>query len=728
MNIHTGRWYALALISLFSLSSFAAHAGALSVGISTLYNFCSEPNCADGASSAAGLIRDSAGNLYGTTADGGANTTVNGGRGGGTAFEISSAGAETVLYSFGSKSTDGYYPLAGLIEDAAGNLYGTTFYGGSSSGGTVFKLKPPAQQGGAWTETVLWSFGSKSADGQNPAAGLIRDAKGNLYGTTVYGGANGNGTVFEISSAGAESVLYSFKQLGLGDGLGPQAGLIQDAAGNLYGTTFQGGATGAGTVFKLTKTGQETVLYNFCPAYNTGSCPDGESPDAGLIEDAAGNLYGTTFTGGASGFGVVFELDPAGTETVLYSFCSEGSANCTDGANPAAGLLQDAAGNLYSTTVGGGGGNQECNLSGVPTCGTVFKLAPPAQQGSTWTETVLYSFCSAGGANCTDGEYPEGGLVEDSAGNLYGTTSLGGANGVNSGGTVFMFATGGAGGTATVTLTSSPNPSYVEESVTFSAVVSGYGATPTGSVTLEEGTTALGTVTLTNGKASLTTAFTESGNALIVASYSGDQNYKAANSKALKQVVKKYTTSAALASSLNPSAYGQAITFTATVSSAGPTPTGKVTFKNGSKSLGSATLSDGVATLTTPAIPVGTSTITAIYGGDAASKTSTSLALTQTVNQATSTTTIASSVNPSKAGQKVKFTATVTSPTTKPTGTVTFMDGSTVLGTGTITVATGTALYNTSTLSSGSHNITAVYEGTANIIGSTSPVLVQSVN
>jgi len=189
-----------------------------------------------------------------------------------------------------------------------------------------------------------------------------------------------------------------------------------------------------------------------------------------------------------------------------------------------------------------------------------------------------------------------------------------------------------------------------------------------------------------------------------------------------------YTTTTTLASSFNPSTYGEAVTFIATVSSEGPTPTGTVTFKNGSKTIGSATLSDGGAQITTSTLPVGNLAITASYGGDAANKKSTSPMLEQVVNQATSTTAIASSVNPSKAGQTVKFTATVTSPTTKPTGTVTFMDGSTVLGTGTLAKATGKATYSTSSLSTGSHNITAVYEGTADVSGSTSPVLVQTVH
>jgi len=279
---------------------------------------------------------------------------------------------------------------------------------------------------------------------------------------------------------------------------------------------------------------------------------------------------------------------------------------------------------------------------------------------------------------------------------------------------------------ATVTLTSSPNPSFVAQSVTFSVTVSGSGAIPTGSVAFKEGTTVLGTATLTSGKATFTITFPSSGTFSIVASYSGDANYSNSNSGALNQVVAQYTTSTALASSLNPSTFGQAVTLTATVSSAGTAPTGTVMFKNGTASLGSATISGGVAKLTKSTLPAGTLTITATYGGDTAHKKSTSKAVSQVVAQATSNTAIASSLNPSTTGVTVKFTATVTSPTTIPSGTVTFMDGSTTLGPGTL--VGGKASYSTSSLSTGSHNITAVYKGTVNIGGSTSPVLVQTVN
>ena len=281
---------------------------------------------------------------------------------------------------------------------------------------------------------VLYSFCPQSgcADGAQPVAGLIMDAAGNLYGTTRIGGAGVDcggpscGVVFKLAPDGTQTVLYSFcPQSGCADGAGPRAGLLMDAAGNLYGTTFSGGAQGSGVVFKLAPDGTETVLYSFCSQAN---CTDGLQPFAGLIMDAAGNLYGTTKvggtggTGGAFGQGVVFKLAPDGTQTVLYSFCSQ--ANCTDGSTPLAGLIMDAAGNLYGTTVTGGG-TPNPDLP-PPSTGVVFALAPDG------TETVLYSFCSQL-PNCTDGASPGAGLIMDAAGNLYGTTALGGIAPGNSG-------------------------------------------------------------------------------------------------------------------------------------------------------------------------------------------------------------------------------------------------------------------------------------------------------
>jgi uncharacterized repeat protein (TIGR03803 family) len=323
-----------------------------------LYSFGAQAN--DGANPQAGLIADSAGNLYGTTVNGGAGTV-------GTVFKLAPDGAETVLYSFGKRANDGANPYAGLIADSEGNLYGTTSLGGKGCGshyeptttcGTVFKVTPKGK------EKVLYSFGGGD-DGWNPLAGLIMDRAGNLFGTTEFGGHSGCGslncgTVFELAPDGTERVLYAFT--GGYDGYFPIAGVIADNAGNLYGATV---ASPGGIVFELTRKNKwaETALYHFCSKAN---CRDGNNPRGDLIEDDAGDFYGVTAVGGkardcdGSGCGVVFKLTPNGGQTVLYSFC------CSHGSNPVAGLIADSAGNLYGTTVNGGAANG----------GTVFKVTP----------------------------------------------------------------------------------------------------------------------------------------------------------------------------------------------------------------------------------------------------------------------------------------------------------------------------------------------------------------
>jgi uncharacterized repeat protein (TIGR03803 family) len=322
----------------------------------TLYSFSGSP---DGYVPLAGLIKDSDGNLYGTTAYGGLY-------GFGTVFEVSKTGVETVLYSFSGYPADGVYPQAGLVRDAAGNLFGTTQYGGPGSCqingftegcGTVFMLSNTG------VETVLHGFVSGTTDGQLPIARLLLDAAGNLYGTTCHGGTQGNGTVFKVTPGGTETVMYSFA--GTPDGSCPLAGLILHA-GIFYGTTYQGGASNYGTVFKLTKAGQETVLYSFSALHQ-----DGHYPQAALIRDSSGNLYGTTLGGGIetkychvieNGCGVIFKLSSAGKETVLHRF----AGYPIEGASPISDLLRDSLGNLYGTT----------DIGGTAEAGTVFEWAP----------------------------------------------------------------------------------------------------------------------------------------------------------------------------------------------------------------------------------------------------------------------------------------------------------------------------------------------------------------
>ena len=380
--------------------------GLLAVGVQSaeaqtetvLYSFGSQVG--DGSNPYAGLTLDTKGNLFGTTFQGGANGYFYG-----TIFEVTAARAEKVLHSFGNPGGDGQYPVAGLTLDTKGNLYGTTSGGGSGrydlGVGTVFEVTA------AGAEKVLYSFGSQpgDGDGSTPQGGLILDSKGNLYGTTLRGGAYGGGTVFEVTAAGAEKVLYSFYSQP-GDGFGPYAGLALDINGNLYGTTFYGGAYGSGTVFEVTAAGTEKVLYSF-----GSSAGDGNTPSASVIFDTKGDLYGTTRYGGAYKGGTVFELTAAGAEKVLHSFGSQAG----DGNTPVAALILDRKGNLYGTTWQGGAYNQ----------GTVFELTAAGE------EKVLYSFGSQSG----DGLVPGAGLTFDKMGNLYGTTYYGGAYG---NGTVFL--------------------------------------------------------------------------------------------------------------------------------------------------------------------------------------------------------------------------------------------------------------------------------------------------
>jgi uncharacterized repeat protein (TIGR03803 family) len=369
--------------------------------LTTLHSF----DGTDGRLSFAGLVQATNGNLYGTTYYGGTENS-------GEVFEITSDGTLTTLHSFCSKSgcTDGEYTYVVPIQGADGNFYGTTYLGGSNELGTVFKVTPS----GAFT--TLHTFGGP--DGSEPLAGLIQATNGDLYGTTYLGGSEGDGTIFKITPSGAFTTLHSFcSQSGCADGENPFAGLIQGIDGILYGTTFGGGsAKGFGTVFKITPSGTLTNLHSFCAQ---SGCPDGKFPQTGLIQASNGNLYGTTISGGAYGDGTIFEITPNGKLTTLYSVCSQ--SGCPDGNYLYAGLIQATDGNLYGIMdVGGANG-----------AGTIFKIT------LSGTLTTLYNFCSQSG--CPDGQYPSAGLVQGTDGNLYGTTADGGAKGY---GTVFSLSVG----------------------------------------------------------------------------------------------------------------------------------------------------------------------------------------------------------------------------------------------------------------------------------------------
>ncbi|HEY3638360.1 MAG TPA: choice-of-anchor tandem repeat GloVer-containing protein [Rhizomicrobium sp.] len=403
------------------MPSSAARAG---VTENVLYDFCSQAECTDGLNPNTALMMDATGNLYGETSNGDAGCGVFCG----VAYKIASDGTETALYNFCSqtKCSDGAAPVGGLILDEAENLYGATRLGGTSTEncagegegcGTIFKLTP----GG--THTVLYSFCALAncADGAQPQAGLISDSAGNLYGTTSSGGANDAGTVFEIAPDGTEAVLYSFcSQTNCSDGGVPEGGLIFDGAGNLYGTTSEGGIAG-GTVFKLAPDGTETPLYSF----SGGS--DGGSPSGSIAMDSAGNIYGATQQGGdascvtpvGGGCGTIFKVTSSGSETTLHIF--EGS-KAGDGNDPVGGIVADSAGNLYGTTLLGGSNTCSRGIG----CGIVFELA------SSGTETVLFAFGKE-----SEGRFPEAGVTLDPKGNLYGTTEEGGKGRSGGYGTAF---------------------------------------------------------------------------------------------------------------------------------------------------------------------------------------------------------------------------------------------------------------------------------------------------
>jgi len=373
-------------VVLLSGSVFASNA-------SVLHSFNGN---GDGSYPVAGMVADRSGNLYGTTRYGGAN-------GEGIVFELSKSNEawnETILYSFAG-GNDGASPAAAVILDTSGNIYGTTRLGGPNNAGTVFELQ---LVNGSWKESLLWAFtGGNDGGAPQAALTLVENA---LIGTTPEGGTHGNGTVFglqQVNGKWQEQVLYSFMG-GNNDGEYPYSQLVLDRAGIIYGTTESGGPNSAGSVFELSRSGgtwTETTLHFF-----TGN-QDGSNPNAGVIFDKAGNLYGMTQSGGKYSSGTIFELTPSNgswTESILYNFTGG-----KDGGFPAAGVVIDRNGNLFGTAFNGG----------TLGYGTVFQLTPSA---GAWTQTVLYSFT---GGN--DGALPQSNLLLD-RNVVIGTATEGGSN------------------------------------------------------------------------------------------------------------------------------------------------------------------------------------------------------------------------------------------------------------------------------------------------------------
>lgn len=355
-----------------------------------LYNFDGLLGSNDGTNPNNNLLRAPTGVFYGTTQGGGTN-------GGGTVYSVTASGVETVIHRFAG-GTDGFEPQSNVTRDPSGNLYGTTTLGGNYDSGIVYKIAPNGK------ETVLYTF-TGGADGGLPVGGVVRDTNGNLYGTTYGGGANGIGTIYQIDAAGNETVLHSFD---ISSGGQSWANLLRDQYGNLYGTGG-GGTYGQGVVFELSSTGEYSTVYSF---QNNGK--DGEDPGQSLLMDSAGNIYGTTRDGGTHGEGTIYKIEPNGTETVLHSFGPQ-----ADGMWPTFGVTQDPKGNLYGVTQSGGAYNV-----GDYGDGTVFEFSP-----KTHVFTILHSFSGS------DGTSPWGGVVIDPSGNIYGTAQTGGE--YNNAGTFF---------------------------------------------------------------------------------------------------------------------------------------------------------------------------------------------------------------------------------------------------------------------------------------------------
>jgi uncharacterized repeat protein (TIGR03803 family) len=408
----------LAILALSLTFAFHAHGQTLNV----LRNW--GVTGGDGNIPYSSLIMDSSGNLYGTTLEGGTHNF-------GTVYRLTptSSGGwhETVLYSF-TGAADGASPHSPLLRDGVGNLYGTTIKGGLNSKncnstaqgtgcGVVFKLTPTAQA--PWTETVLYSF-TGGLDGGNPYAGLVRDKAGNLYGTAVVGGSDDHGTVYRLTSTAngwQQTVLHSFA--GKSDGNAPYAPVVFDPHGNLYGTTYEGGAAGQGIVYRLLPQQSGLWTEKILHTFQGQSGSDGAQTFAGVVLDKNGNVFGTTFGGGSFNYGTVFELIAANgfASTLLHSFNLDGK----DGTLPN-GVIFDASGNLWGTTEGAGENDGN---------GTIFKLTPGA---GGWTETVLFTFQGS-----VNGTYPNDSLLMDVSGNLYGTTIWGGTLGPTNGGVTFQF-------------------------------------------------------------------------------------------------------------------------------------------------------------------------------------------------------------------------------------------------------------------------------------------------
>jgi len=591
--------------------------------LTTLYSFCSQINCSDGAEPFGGLIQASNGNFYGTTSNGGPGAV-------GTVFQITSVGQLNTLYTFCSQPgcADGVYITAPVIQGSDGNLYGTAYQGGAhSDAGTIFKLTLSGQL------TTLYSFCAQTGcvDGSGPFAGLVQASNGNFYGTTETGGANSAGTVFEITPAGQFTSLYSFcSQSGCADGSQPRATLIQGSNGNFYGTTQNGGANRDGTVFEITPAGVLTTLYSFCAQT---ACADGVQPNGGLVQ-VGGNLYGTTSYGG-SGFGTVFEISSTGQFNILYTF------DFLDGGIPQGGLMQASNGNLYGMT----------NAGGNRLDGTIFSLPPVIlvnPPSGTAEVGVAYSsaLVASGGVSpysfsITQGSLPPGLTLNSSTGAITGTPTTAGtynftAQVTDSKGNT---ATTGTSIAAIAALMLNGPTSTAQLGVPYNSALTASGGIAPYSFQIISGSLPSG-LTLNTSTGAITGTPKSTGTFSFEAQVTDSQAHTATANCSIVVTdagSNPTTTSLTLAPASLPVGSVGPVVMTATVipTSGTGTPSGSVTFFSGSTQVGTVTVSKGAGSFSynPSALAVGIYSITAVYSGDGTFSSSSSPAQTLGITQ-----------------------------------------------------------------------------------------------
>jgi uncharacterized repeat protein (TIGR03803 family) len=678
-----------------AFGAYQAHAQTYAESV--VYRFCDQNpyNCPTGGGASA-LILGTDGNLYGTTYDGGSYPTSEP-DGAGTVFKMTPSGTLTTLYYFCSLANcvDGSFPQQGVVEGTDGNFYGTTSEGGAVAGdyGTVFKMTP------AGALLTLYSFCSKGSypnctDGWNPA-GLVQGKDGNFYGVTSQGGSANNGTAFKITPSGTLTTLHTFG-VGNEDDSYPLGALVQGTDGNFYGITEV-------SVFKMTPAGAFTTLSTF---------PFDWGPDANttsLVQGADGDFYGTTEYGGAnvadgSGAGTVFRITSGGVLTTLYNFCSEGGSACTDGEQPETGLIQGKNGNFYGTTAMGGAHNNN---------GTLFELTPAG------VLTTLYSFCKLGGSSCTDGSSPYSGLLQTADGSLYGPA---GGDVVEGESLALIYKlTSTANAASSTALTAAPNPASLGQTVTLTATVSGTVGTPTGSVTFSSDGSVLGTAKL-NGAGVASVSFSTAGYSVgtypVVAGYSGDSAYNTSQSAVVSVVLNQATPTLTYTATPNPVTPPNSVDLSVTVAGADGIPTGTVTFSLNGATLGSKSLDGGSATLTagTKGLPYGTYPVVATYSGNPNYRSVQSAPLDVVLAKAATITALSGAPNPVTPPASITLIASVqhsgSGSSGVPTGTVTFYLQTASLGTATLNES-GEASITASTknVPPGTYALTVKYSG-----------------